>query len=140
MKPTVKPVVFFALTLSLFFGLPVSAQDAPASTPPATPAAPRSSPSNTMRRAVEWKHFEYTCEKGAKLSVYLRDQMAKIRFGDKTYFMKQVPSADGARYSDGKVSWWDVRSGGFLQEDSQDGDGAMLTKECKVDKPAAAGP
>lgn len=140
MKPTVTPLLFFTLTLSLYFGIPGSAQEAPAPPQPSTPATPRSSPSNTLRRAVEWKHFEYTCEKGAKLSVYLRDPMAKIRFGDKIYFMKQVPSAEGARYSDGKVSWWDLRSGGFLQEDSQAGDGAMLTKECKVDKPAAVSP
>ena len=92
-----------------------------------------------MRRAVEWKRSIYTCEKGAKVTVYLRDEMAKVRFGDKTYLMKQVPAADGARYSDGKVSWWDV-GGGFLQEDLPDGDGAKLVKDCKVDKPAAVSP
>lgn len=90
-----------------------------------------------MRRAIEWKRFEYTCEKEAKLTLYLRDQMVKVRFADRTYFMKQVPSADGARYSDGKVLWWGVGNGGFLQEDSPDG-GAMIVKDCKLDKPSPA--
>ena len=88
-----------------------------------------------MRRAVEWKRFDYICEKDAKLTIYLRDPMVKVRFGEKTYLMKQVPSADGARYSDGKVMWWSVGGGGFLKEDLQDGDGATLVKNCKLDKP-----
>jgi membrane-bound inhibitor of C-type lysozyme len=124
------------MVLSLFLAVSVWSQEAPASTSaPATSAASRTSPQNTMRRAVEWKRFDYTCEKGAKLAVYLRDPMVKVRFADKTYLMKQVPSADGARYSDGKVMWWSVGNGGFLREDLQDGDGAMLAKDCKLDKP-----
>jgi len=49
--------------------------------------------------------------------------------------MRQVSSADGGRYSDGKVVWWGVGNGGFLQEDSPDGNGAMIVKDCKLDKP-----
>lgn len=67
--------------------------------------------------------------------VYLHDQTVKIRFQDSSYLMRQVPSADGGRYSDGKVVWWGVGNGGFLQEDSPDGNGAMIVKDCKLDKP-----
>ena len=35
--------------------------------------------------------------------------------------MKQTMSADGNRYSDGKVVWWGKGNGGFLQEDTPDG-------------------
>ena len=121
----------FALPFFLLATLSVRAQE------PSTPSqAPPAQPKNTMRRAVEWKRFDYTCEKDAKLTLYLRDQMVKVRFADKTYFLKQVPSADGARYSDGKVLWWGVGDGGFLQEDSPDADGAMIVKDCKLDRPA----
>jgi membrane-bound inhibitor of C-type lysozyme len=136
MNPTNETLAFLVMALSLFLAVSVRAQEAPATpSAPAASAAPHTSPTNTMRRAVEWKRFDYTCEKGAKLAVYLRDPMAKVRFGDKTYLMKQVPSADGARYSDGKVMWWSVGNGGFLREDLQDGNGAMLAKDCKLEKP-----
>jgi membrane-bound inhibitor of C-type lysozyme len=136
MNPPNSTLTFFVMAFSLFLAVSVRAQEAPVSpSAPAASAAPRTFPNNTMRRAVEWKRFDYTCEKGAKLAVYLRDPMAKVRFGDKTYLMKQVSSADGARYSDGKIMWWSVGSGGFLREDLQDGDGAMLAKDCKLEKP-----
>ena len=130
MRLTANRFAIFAASLFLLPALSLNAQEA--SAPPQATAQPK----NTMRRAVEWKRFEYTCEKEAKLTVYLRDQMVKVRFADKTYFMKQVPSADGARYSDGKVLWWGVGNGGFLQEDSPDADGAMIAKDCKLDQPS----
>ncbi len=82
-------------------------------------AAPPAKPSNNVRPAMEWKRFDYTCNAGAKLTVYLHNDTAKVRFKDSTYLMRQVPSADGGRYSDGKVVWWGVGNGGFLQQDSQ---------------------
>lgn len=99
------------------------------------PAPAPAKPTSEMRRAVEWRRFDYTCEAGEKLTVYLREQSVKIRFKDQNYFMKQVRSADGEKYSDGKVLWWSVGNGGFLQVDTPDGDGAMLAKDCKLDKP-----
>lgn len=100
--------------------------------------APETKPTNTMRRAIQWKRFDYTCENDAKVAVFLRDTTAKVRFQDQSYLMKQTPSADGNRYSDGKVVWWGKGDGGFLQEDTPDGDGKMLVKDCVVDKTAAA--
>lgn len=97
-----------------------------------TPAPAK--PTSNMRRAIEWKRFDYTCEDGAKVTVYLHDETVKVRFKDNTYLMKQTSSADGGRYSDGKVVWWSVGNGGFLQEDTAEGNGAMIAKDCKLDQ------
>jgi putative lipoprotein len=101
------------------------------------PAAPpaQTQPKKNVRKAIPWKQFEYTCEGGAKLTAYLRGDLAKIRFKDQAYLMKQTMSADGNRYSDGKVVWWGKGNGGFLQEDTPDGNGKMIVKDCKLDKP-----
>jgi uncharacterized lipoprotein YbaY len=129
----------------------VRAQEAPQppvpSTPPVTPnpgqTAPepvphRAAPSPSIRSAMEWKRFDYTCEGGTPLVVYLHNQTVKVSYKDKLYLMRRVPSADGGRYSDGKVVWWSKGNGGLLQADSADGDGAMMAKDCKLDKPMNA--
>lgn len=112
---------------------------------PAAPAAnAQSQTKSEMRPAMVWKRFEYACEGNAKVIVYLRDQTAKVRYGDTQYLMKQTMSADGNRYSDGKVVWWGKGNGGFLQEDKRDGNREMLVKDCKLveqssTKPTAGG-
>src|SRR5580704_11238254 len=105
---------------------------------PAAPA-PSSQQAPAYKTAMKWKRFDYTCEGGQKLVVFLHDQTVKVRFKDSDYLMRQVPSADGGRYSDGKVVWWSVGNGGFLQEDSPNGDGKMIVKDCKVDQPMNGG-
>lgn len=104
---------------------------------PTVPAPPHQA-HNNVRRAIEWKRSDYTCEGETKLTVYLAGSLAKVRFQDHVYLMKQTPSADGNRYSDGKVLWWGKGSGGFLQEDTPDGDGRLIVKDCKLDKPPNA--
>jgi uncharacterized lipoprotein YbaY len=89
---------------------------------------------NNVRAAVKWKRFDYICENGAKVTVYLHDNTAKVRFQDHIYMMRQTPSADGNRYSDGKVVWWGKGDGGFLQEDAPDGDGKVMVKDCAADE------
>jgi len=106
---------------------------------PSAPAAPEKQaaapgPANNVRPAIKWKRLDYTCEAGAKITVYLRDTTAKVRTHDHIYLMRQARSADGNRYSDGKVLWWSKGDGGFLQEDTPDGDGKMLMKGCVLDK------
>jgi uncharacterized lipoprotein YbaY/membrane-bound inhibitor of C-type lysozyme len=101
-------------------------------------AAPAPKPKSAMRRVIEWKHLEYTCEGGQKLAVQLHEETVKVSFKERDYLMKQVRAADGARYSDGKVVWWSKGDGGFLQMDSQDGDGEMIVKDCKLDEPVGA--
>jgi len=101
--------------------------------------APQAPEHNNVRRAIRWKQFDYTCEGGAKLTVYLSETMAKIRFQEHTYLMKQTTSADGNRYSDGSVAWWGKGDGGFLQKDTPDGDGPLVVKDCRLEKqPEAA--
>lgn len=115
--------------MGIWFAGPAGAQE-----PDTSQAAPAEK-HNNVRKAIEWKQFNYTCEAGAKLTVYLYEQTAKVRYGDKTYFMKQTMSADGNRYSDGKVVWWGRGNGGFLQEDTPEGNGKMIAKDCMLDKP-----
>jgi uncharacterized lipoprotein YbaY len=134
------------LILVAAVGVAAAAQEAPQpplpSTPPVTPGqnapAPKTTPapSPTEKPAIRWKRFDYVCEGGAPLTVYLHNQTVKVNFKEKMYFMKQVPSADGERYSDGKVVWWARGNGGFLQEDSSDGNGVMMAKDCKQEKGA----
>jgi putative lipoprotein len=100
----------------------------------ATSASP-AKPQNTVRPAIKWKRFDYTCENGAKIVVYLRDTTAKVRFQDRFYLMRQTRSADGNRYSNGKVVWWGKGDGGFLQEDAPEGDGKIIVKDCVLEKP-----
>ena len=54
--------------------------------------------------------------------------------------MTRTRSADGNRYSDGKVIWWGKGNGGFLAEDTPDGTGKMIVKDCQLDKPLKASP
>jgi len=124
MKPRFLPVISAALFFLTSLG--TAAQDSPSPT----------KPSPTIRPAREWQRFSYTCEGGAKLTVYLHNQSAKLRFQDATHFMTQTEAASGTRYSDGKLIWWSKGDIGFLQTDTPAGDGQMLLKDCHLDKPA----
>jgi putative lipoprotein len=112
------------------------AQEPPA--PPSSPDTPGAPAAPAVKRAIEWKEFEYSCEGGAKLRVHLHNETAKVVYKDKVYLMRQTRSADGGRYSDGTVVWWSKGNGGFLQEDTPDGNGEMIAKGCELDKPMNA--
>jgi len=131
--------LLLAIGFSLLLTCKANGQQAP-STPadPAKSTPAGSAPTNNVRPAIKWKRFDYTCEGGDKITVYVHNSTAKIRTHDKIYLMRQTPSADGNRYSDGKVLWWGKGDGGFLQEDTPDGDGKMLVKGCVLDKPTDA--
>jgi uncharacterized lipoprotein YbaY len=103
-------------------------------------APPAAKPAPGVRPAMHWKRFDYTCEGGAKLSVYLHNESVKVLFKDKTYLMKQTMSASGTRYSDGKVLWWSKGNGGFLQKDTPDGNGAMIVQNCELENPLNSEP
>jgi len=83
-------------------------------------------------QATEWKRFDYTCEGGAKLTAYLRNDTVKILYNNHQYRMRQVIAASGTRYSDGQVVWWSKGEGGFLQYDSRDGNGEMIVNDCRL--------
>jgi putative lipoprotein len=116
------------------------AQQPPVPHEPPVAAAPPKPADNSgqapqTQPPMKWKEFNYTCEGGTKLVVFLRGQSVKVRYKEKAYLMHQVPSGSGVRYSDGKVQWWSKGNGGFLQEDTPDGNGAMIVKDCNLDKP-----
>ena len=101
------------------------------SSPPANSPPPQTK--NNVVKAVPWKGFNYTCEGGIKLTVYLADPYAKVRYEGHEYLLTQTLSADGNRYSNGKIVWWGKGNGGFLQEDVPSGNGAMILRDCKLD-------
>ena len=115
----------------------VAQQTPSAQADPAKPAA-AAEPKNNVRPAIKWKRFDYTCEAGAKVTVYLHDSVAKVRTQDHIYMMRLTRSADGNRYSDGKLLWWSKGNTGFLQEETPEGEGKMLVQGCVLDKPAEA--
>jgi membrane-bound inhibitor of C-type lysozyme len=127
----------FALAPVALLAQEPPAPPSPPATPgaPATPALPDAPPAPAMKRAIEWKQFRYTCEDGAKLQVYLHNETAKVEYKGEVYLMRQTGSADGVRYSDGKVLWWSKGYGGFLQEETPDGNGEMIVKGCEEEKP-----
>lgn len=118
------------LAAGCLLGSAVIGQEAPTGAAPAQGEA-----HNNIRRAIRWNSFEYTCEGGAKVRVDLSGTMARVKYLDHVYLMKQTQSADGNRYSDGKVVWWGKGEGGFLQEDTPEWNGKMIVKDCKLDEP-----
>jgi membrane-bound inhibitor of C-type lysozyme len=124
------------------FGLFVTtvawAQQAPSPAAEPTKPAATPGPTNNVRPAIKWKEFNYTCETGARVTVYLHSTTAKVRTQDHFFLMRQTPSTDGTRYSDGKVLWWSKGDTGLLREEAPDGDGKMLVKGCMLDKPTDA--
>jgi membrane-bound inhibitor of C-type lysozyme len=122
--------------LSLFASGIASGQEANPAQATAEKQAATPGPRNNVRPAIKWQRYDYTCEGGAKITVYVHDTVAKVRTQDHMFMMRQAGSADGNRYSDGKILWWSKGDMGFLQEDKPDGDGKMLVKECVRDKPA----
>lgn len=123
-----------ALLLAGFAG----GRQTPSTEPDSAKPTAAPAPTNNVRPAIKWKRFDYTCQAGAKITVYLHDTTAKVRTNDHIYMMRQTSSADGNRYSDGKVLWWGKGDAGFLQEDTPSGDGKMLLEGCSLNKPAAA--
>lgn len=127
----------FTAALALGCATFPAAQIAQAQDSPPAPQSAETKPKNTVRPAIKWNRFDYTCENLAKVTVYLHDTTAKVLFQDHVYLMRQTMSADGNRYSDGKTVWWGKGEGGFLQEDTPEGDGKMLVKDCVLEKRAA---
>jgi uncharacterized lipoprotein YbaY len=133
MRTMLRAVVFVAIGFSAA-GILAARQTQPSTVPPAQGA-----PQNEMRRAIRWKQSQYICDTGVKVSVWEMDSQARVFLPTQQYFMKQTTSADGVRYSDGKVVWWSKGTTGFLQEDTPSGNGKMLATNCKLQTPASDG-
>ncbi len=119
-----------------------SASQQPASQTPAANAqsAPSGAPASTT-----WHRVSYSCDNNIHVRVSYRGTIANVVFKGQLHPMKQVPSADGGRYSDGKLVWWSKGNGGFLTEDTDGGPSGppRLADNCteiapKVDSPAPA--
>jgi membrane-bound inhibitor of C-type lysozyme len=115
----------------------------PASQPQATASQPAASGAPAAQTA--WHRVSYACDNNTHVRVSYRGTIANVIFKGQLHPMKQVPSADGARYSDGKLVWWSKGNGGFLTEDTDGGPSGppRLADNCtqiapKVDSPAAA--
>ena len=121
------------LATGFLLGAAIVAQE---TTPVSATVAPQEQVHNNVKRATRWNTFQYTCEGGATVSVSLADTLAKVFYDNHQYLMKQTQSADGNRYSDGKLVWWGKGEGGSLQEDTPDWNGKMVAKDCKLDKAA----
>lgn len=132
--------------LAMRYGMAVAALGsllagmAQAQAEPATPAAsaPAAQGQKEVRPAIQWKRFDYTCKGAAKVTVYLHDPTARVQYKDQQYVMRRTKSADGNRYSDGRVVWWGKGDGGFLQEDSPNWNGKMIVEDCKLANPSPA--
>jgi putative lipoprotein len=99
--------------------------------PNVAPSAPKS-----HRMPMPYK-FSYSCDGGAKVTVYLRERNARVVFGDKSYSMKQVEAASGTKYSDGKTLWSSNGEEGFLQDETKEEQPVRLAENFRLKKPPA---
>ena len=128
-------------------GQPLLAQQ-PASQPPASQTAaanPQPAPSGAPAASTTWHRVSYSCDNNTRVRVSYRGTIAQVLFKGQLHPMKQVLSADGGRYSDGKLVWWSKGNGGFLTEDTEGGPSGppRLADNCqqidpKVESPAPA--
>lgn len=52
--------------------------------------------------------MDWRCDGGAAFSVRIRsDERAEVFAGGRIYNLPHVPAASGARYSDGRVEYWE---------------------------------
>jgi membrane-bound inhibitor of C-type lysozyme len=73
----------------------------------------------TLAVALSNATVNYFCADGRRLAVtYVSDLepgSARVAVGGNTYVLPQVVSASGARYSDGKITWWNKGREGTLE-------------------------
>jgi membrane-bound inhibitor of C-type lysozyme len=58
--------------------------------------------------------MQWTCDGGAAFSVRLNDRGAEVFAGGQTYALPAVQSADGNRYSNGAVEYWEKGDAAML--------------------------
>ena len=136
---------FFRSSLTTIFlsvGLAVApsafAQDAPPPTPAAPPASPGPPTAPQSHRMPMMHRFSYTCDGGATLVVFLREQNARVTFNEKSYAMKQTMSGSGTRYSAGKMVWWSKGNTGFMDDESDADHPVHIATNCNLDHSSTA--
>ena len=72
------------------------------------------------RRPVGKVHV-FRCAGGATVKAIFTeaDETMTMYLGDKTYKLKRVPSASDAKYTDGKVIFWNKGKGAYIQIDGE---------------------
>ena len=136
---------FIVLAVVIFFSARAALGQEPGTQPP--PQSPASSPASSTQnpitnpqlvpspdvaaRAVPHR-FRYVCDNNVEVLVTYRGSSARVVYKNHLYEMKQVPSADGGRYSDGKLVWWNVGRGGFLAnaDDDRSSTSTQLASNC----------
>jgi membrane-bound inhibitor of C-type lysozyme len=109
----------------------------PASTP-ASPAQnpitnPQPVPNGDTAMRTPWHRVSYSCDNNIRIQASYRGTVARVSYEGQVHVMKQVQSADGGRYSDGKLVWWSKGNGGFLTDASEGGPSVppRLADNCK---------
>src|ERR1700742_4904481 len=137
---------FFASVMAIVLSCGAAAlgQEPGAQPPPQPPvSSPASSTQNPVTnpqpvpspdvaaRAVPHR-FRYVCDNSVEVLVTYRGSSARVVYKNHLYEMKQVASADGGRYSDGKLVWWNVGRGGFLAnaDDDRSSTSTQLAANC----------
>ena len=90
-------------------------------------------PSSAPATSTAWHRVSYSCDNKIRIQVSYRGAVARVTFEGQVHVMKQVQSADGGRYSDGKLVWWSKGNGGFLTDASDGGPSGppRLADNCK---------
>lgn len=73
-------------------------------------------------------YVRYRCADGQVIGVTFqhRGKRALVEAGGWSHLLPQVPAASGAKYSDGKVTFWNKGSTAFMEEG-----GALTRRDCK---------
>jgi uncharacterized lipoprotein YbaY/membrane-bound inhibitor of C-type lysozyme len=132
------------IAIVLGCGDAVPGQEPGAQTPPESPASraasstqnpitnPEPVPSSDIAARAVPHRVRYLCDNHVRVLVTYRGSSARVFYDNHLYAMNQVVSADGGRYSDGKLVWWNVGRGGFLAHADDDGSSAstQLAAHC----------
>jgi membrane-bound inhibitor of C-type lysozyme len=121
------------------------AAESPASSPASSTQNPITNPqpvpsSDVAARAVPHR-VRYVCDNNVRVLVTYRGSSARVFYNNHLYAMNQVVSADGGRYSDGKLLWWNVGQGGCLAHADDDRSSAsrQLAAHCHETGKASSG-
>ena len=82
----------------------------------------------TTRQSARDGYVRYRCADGQEIGVTYQQKgnRALVETGGWSHLLPLVPAASGAKYSDGKVSFWSKGTTAFMEEG-----GALTRKDCK---------
>jgi membrane-bound inhibitor of C-type lysozyme len=88
-------------------------------------------PIKVQKPAPASKLLVFNCEGGKGFTVEFddKDENALLTLNDKTLKLPHVPSGSGAKYSNGKTTFWTKGEKSFVEVD-----GKIILRDCKVKK------